>query len=269
MSTEESQPVRPASSNRRRRNPKADQETTEPAPKREYPQNIPVSADKIGQTLVGVIHTVVKRGRNTFGFVTLGTELGNPTDASTRVYFSPGFINNGSKILLRRGYAVEFTVSVDAKDRQVATILKLTEEGVATMTAREAAIALKRAEAAKEPKEETKPKIEVKAEKKEKVETEKKEKTVKADKPKRERKPRNVTLKIKSASGEEKTVEINLNQPIGKLKLKTIEALAIEGDFSLYLGDEFLTKKLFKKLSDTDTVVVGPKKEKVEVEDSA
>lgn len=278
MSTTEE---RPATSNRRRRTSESDEEKT----KREYPANIPLPDEQLGQTLEGVVITVVKRGRVAFGFVTPGAELPKTGEASTRIYFSPAFINNGTKVLLRRGYEVEFTVSLDEKGRQVAKISKLTEQGVATMTAREAAIAQKRAENPREPapaqeRKEAPKKTEKKKADKEKVEkeaatpeSEEADKEKKSDKKLKKRKPRperKVTLKLKKmdSAEEEKTVEVNLNLPLSKLKIKAVEALGADREaISLYSADgEFLLNKTYRKLKDDDVVLVGPKKEKVEVE---
>lgn len=234
-------------------------EATEAAPSAEKPKReraplVPVPDNLVGKTSVGMVETVIRRGKYNFGFITLGTDAA--TESTPRVYFNPSHLGENG-LILRRGYTVEFTVELDEEKRSVAKDIKLTAEGAKAKEEREAEIAKKRAERQQEKEAEG-----------EKTE-EKKEKSARRQRRPRKRvEGRNVTLKVKvDGSSEEKTVEIGVNQSIGKLKSLAVAATGSSNECSVYYVSaenpkgEFLTKAILSKLNDNDTILLGPKKE--------
>lgn len=269
--TEADKPKRPQSNRRRRpqggkrteksesTSPKSEngeQSVEKPAaPKKERSAVVPPSAEMFGQRVKGFVNTVIKKGKLNFGFLSIGSDESAVNDTTPRIYFNPSCVAEEGKVILRRGYAVEFNVEKDEKDRPTAKDIKLTEEGAKTREEREATISQKRAERAERPA----------APKKEKAPATEAPVDTEARKEKRQRKRpegRTITLKVKSeGSSEEKTVEINVNQNIGRLKVLASKELGVSAEASVYSNGEFLTKAILRKLNDNDTIVLGPKKE--------
>lgn len=225
-------------------------------PKRERAPIVPVPADLIGKTIIGTVDTVIRRGKFNFGFITPGTEA-KVDEKTPRIYFNPSLVGEES-LVLRRGYTVEFTVELDEEKRSVAKNIKLTAEGAKAKEEREAEIAQKRAERQQQKEKEG---GEQEGEKKD-------------DANRRQRRPRKrvegrkVTLKVKvEGNAEEKTVEIGVNQSIGKLKSLAVTATGASTDCSVYHVSaenptgEFLTKAILNKLNDNDTILLGAKRE--------
>lgn len=271
MSTTEDKPKRPQSNRRRRpqggkratksesTSPKTengDATTDKPvAPKKERSPVVPPTAEMFGQRVQGYVNTVIRKGKLNFGFLSIGSDESAVNETTPRIYFNPSCVGEEGKVVLRRGYAVEFNVEKDEKDRPVAKDIKLTAEGVKAREEREAIIAQKRSERQerqKIPKEEKAVATEAPV-------------AAEARKQKRQRKRpegRKVTLKAKAeGSSEEKTVQINVNQNIGRLMVLAAKELGVSADASVYANGEFLTKAILRKLNDNDVIVLGPKKE--------
>lgn len=272
-------PKRPQSNRRRRpqggkrprktenATPKAEdgaQNTTEKpaAPKKERSPVVPPPAELFGTRVAGFVNTVIKKGKLNFGFLSIGTDEATVNETTPRIYFNPSCIGEEGKVILRRGYAVEFNVEKDEKDRPVAKDIKLTAEGAKTRMEREAALAKareerdaapqkKRTERAKPQKEEKAPAAEAPAG----------EESRKQKRPRKRPEGRKITLKVKSEGSEEKSIEINVNQNIGRIKVMAAKELGVSTDASVYANGEFLTKVILRKLNDNDTIELGPKKE--------
>ena len=224
------------------------------APKRERSPLVPPPSESFGQRVIGVVNTVIRKGKLNFGFLTIGSAEATVDESTPRIYFNPSCVAEEGKVILRRGYTVEFTVEKDEQSRAIAKDIKLTPEGAKTRDEREAAIAERRAERQQVQKEE-KVSTEIKTE-------ENKEGRGKPKRVRQRKEGRKITLNAKAEGcSEEKTVEINVNQNIGKLKVMASKELGITAETSVYFNGEFLTKAILRKLNDNDTIVLGPKRE--------
>lgn len=234
-------------------------EVTAEKPKRERAPIVPVPSDMIGKTITGTVYTVIRRGRFNFGFITPGTD-GTVDEKTPQIYFNPSCLGDAG-LVLRKGYTVECTVELDEEKRSVAKNIKLTAEGVKAKEEREAEIAKKRAE-----RQQQAPAAQ--PEKKEEAAEEKKDAPRRQKRIRKRPEGRTVTLKVKVEGGnDEKSIEANVSQSIGKLKSIAVTATGAATDCSVYYVSaenpkgEFLTKAIFSKLNDNDTILLGPKRD--------
>jgi hypothetical protein len=208
-------------------------ETTERV-KRERPASIPVPPELVGKSAVGYVTDIVRRGRFRFGFINIGAEE-KPVGEVPRIYFNFESLAE-SEPYLRRGYLVEFTVQNDEQGRPFASGVKLTEKGKELAKEREAKIAEQRAERGEAPK-----------------------------RAPRERRPpmedRNVVLKVTcQGKSEEKSIEFNVAQSVGKLKNVACTAFEAPITYNVFHvtkenpKGEFLTKSVLSKMNDGDAI---------------
>jgi len=221
-------------------------------PKLERPPAVPFPPELIGKVSVGIVSTVVIRGRLKYGFISLGTE---EKETDPRVYFN--FENQADPtVFIRRGYPVEFVTKLDDKQRTSAVDVKLTEAGKTVAAEREASIAEKKAERAATEG------------------TEQRERKPRAGRERKPRPPREpvedrfVTLKVTcDGHTESKNIEFNLALSVGKLK--NVALTAFDAPVSLNIfhvtaahpEGEYLTRTIMNQLTTNDTIHLGePKK---------
>lgn len=204
----------------------------------EYP---PAPDAMIGTKQTGIVNTVVRKGRVRFGFILIG-ETSDPDAVVPRVYFSFSNVADES-VIIRRGYVVSFEIKKDDQDRPYADTVALTEEGKKIAADREAKIAERRAEDA----------------------------AAGIERPRRERKPREeklVTMKVLcEGKSEQKMIEFNVNQSVGKMKNLAAEEFDAPKEYSVYHitaanpAGVFMTKAILNELTAADTIKLAPKRE--------
>jgi len=201
--------------------------------KRERPETVPVPPEMVGKAAVGFVTDIIRRGRLKFGFINVGAEE-KPVGEVPRIYFS--FENLAEPdSFLRRGYPVEFTIQNDEKARPFAAGVKLTAKGKELAAEKEAAIAQQKAERGDAPR-----------------------------RAPRERKPqeeRLVTLKVTcEGKAEEKSIEFNVAQSVGKLKNVACTAFEAPITYNVFhvtkenRNGEYLTKSVLSKMNDGDAI---------------
>lgn len=218
-------------------------ETAAPREKKERPESVPVPASAIGQTKVGVVSAVIRKGRVKFGFINFGN--GPEIDESApRIYFSFAQLAD-STVPVRRGYVVSFKVAADETQRAFADNVELTAEGKKIAEAREADIAQRRTE---------RPAVE------------------ESEKPKRAPRERKVVedklvaLKVTcEGKAEAKTITFNFAQSVGKLKNIATTAFEAPVEYNVFHvnngNQEFLTKAILLTLSEGDAIHLAAPRE--------
>eukprot|EP01031_Cornospumella_fuschlensis_P042300 gene42300-51658_t len=163
MSTAEAAPAsdRKRSTNRRRRpsggrgrgerkpaaegssKPAAEAAPKEPRePRAPRPPSVPVPEALHNKKATGVITAVIRK-RGVYGFIAIGGE----GETSPSIYFNTtGLVD--SKLFVRRGLEVEFTVAKDEEGRFVAQSVQLTAAGEKTKAEQDAAYEARKAERA-------------------------------------------------------------------------------------------------------------------------
>jgi len=224
----------------RRRGPRGprkseDAEGGEERVKKERPASIPVSPEMVGRAAVGYITDIIRKGRFRFGFINVGAEE-KPVGEVPRIYFNFEGVSD-TDAFLRRGYPVEFTVQNDEQGRPFAAGVKLTAKGREMAAEKEAKLAQARAERGEAPRAPREP---------------------------RERKPheeRLVVLKVTcQGKSEEKSIEFDVGQSVGKLKnvaCTAFEAPIIYNVFHVTKENpkgEFLTKAIMSKMNHGDAI---------------
>lgn len=218
----------------------APRETTSRPPR---PPAVPVPEDLQGKTVVGVVSTLVRRGKFNFGFITIGEGESAPS-----IYFNPSGLVD-PKLYLRRGYEVELLVTKDEEGRATAKDIKLTPKGEQAKAENDAVFEAKRKERAAAPP----------AAAEGAVETEKKSKP-------RTRKPRPpvqegeaISFVVTSQdSNEQKTVETHTLVSLGKLKTVAAKLFDAPLSYQIFLLDNGkkvrLDKELFSGLKSGDKI---------------
>eukprot|EP01039_Chlorochromonas_danica_P000499 gene499-538_t len=231
--------------------PKAAAAATDAAPRETTPRPprppaVPVPEDLQGKTVVGVVSTLVRRGKFNFGFITIGEDESAPS-----IYFNPSGLVD-PKLYLRRGYEVELLVTKDEEGRATAKDIKLTPKGEQAKAENDAIFEAKRKERAAAP-----PAAAAAAEGA--VETEKKSKP-------RTRKPRGpvqegdaISFVVTSQdSNEQKTVETHTLVSLGKLKTVAAKLFDAPLSYQIFLVDNGkkvrLDKELFSGLKSGDKI---------------
>jgi len=201
--------------------------------KRERPATVPVPPEMVGKSSVGWVTDIIRRGRLKFGFINVGPDE-KPVGEVPRIYFS--FENLAeTDSFLRRGYPVEFTIQNDEKARPYAANVKLTAKGRELAAEKEAAIAKQKAERGDAPR-----------------------------RAPRERKPmeeRLVVLKVTcEGKAEEKSIEFNVAQSVGKLKNVACTAFEAPITYNVFHVSaenpkgEYLTKSVLSKMNSGDAI---------------
>jgi len=244
--------IRKRPSGSRRRGPRTTGEKVEgaeaaaPRERKERPVSVPVPPAFVGQTHVGVVSAIIRKGRVKFGFINIGP--GPEIDESApRIYFNFTALAD-SAVTIRRGYVVSFLVSADETQRAFAENIALTEEGKKIAAAKDAEIATRQS---------TRPAA-----------------VEEAERPKRaprERKPQAeklVTLTV-TCEGKDgaKDVIVNLVQSVGKLKNVATTAWDAPVEFNVFHADAsghvFMTKAILVNLSEGDKIHLAAPKEVV------
>ena len=233
----------------RRRGPRKEKENNEEnidnkqsikTVRKERPPSLPVPAELIGKKSVGVVTAVIKKGKVKFGFIHIG-DGSKPNEEVPKIYFSFSEISDKS-LILRRDYIVEFTSKLDEEGRSFASDISLTEEGKRVADEKEAAYAKRVLEKSTEPT-----KVPSEAPKRERRE-----------RPVRQRKqlePKIVNLLVSiEGKKDEKSLEVDLNQSIGKLKATALALFDASGLYNVFRGEEFLTKAILLTLNNNDKV---------------
>mmetsp|Transcript_95139 Transcript_95139/g.186692 ORF Transcript_95139/g.186692 Transcript_95139/m.186692 type:complete len:258 (+) Transcript_95139:62-835(+) len=226
----------------RRRGPRAEKteggEAAAPREKKERPESTPVPPSFVGQTKVGVVSAIIRKGRVKFGFINIcpGPEI---DEAAPRIYFNFTQMAD-SAVTIRRGYIVSFKVAADESSRAFAENIALTEEGKKIAAAKDAEIAAR--QAAKPAEEGEKPK-----------------RAPRERKPQPE-KPVNVKVTCEGKS-ETKDITINAAQSVGKLKNVASTAFDAPMEFNVFhvtsAGNVFMTKAILTSLVDGDKIHLG------------
>eukprot|EP01038_Epipyxis_sp_PR26KG_P010037 gene10037-13494_t len=212
-------------------------------------EHIPVPTAVYGKTIVGVVATIMRRGSAKYGFIAI---VSSPTVEATRedprIYFS--FKNLvDSSLTLRKGYSVSFKVETDESNRPYAGSIELTEEGKKQAEIKEAEIAEKRSELkvvdVADGAAAVAPTSGVKGAPRERRE-----------RPKRVFEEKIVSLKVTcEGKTETKTIDFNVNQSIGKLKIIATKEFDSPSTYSVYhvaaagATPVFLTKSLLIKIA--------------------
>ncbi len=240
-------PRKPAADEEEETTPKAavDAAPREPRPPR--PPAVPVPDSFLGKSATGVVHTLIRKGRFNFGFITIGEGENAPS-----IYFNPSCLAE-PKVYMRRGYEVEFVCAKDEEGRFTAKDIKLTSAGEQTKAENDIAYQAKRAErlaaasvaapaeAAGETKVTREPRV---------------------------RKPRGplpegapLVLRVTcQGHAEEKLVNVHSRISIGRLKGVSMQAFDAPLAYNIYHvpsdGSElvFLTKTVLKSLSNNDKI---------------
>ena len=219
-------------------------EAAAPRERRERPESIPVPAAFVGQTKVGVVSAIIRKGRVRFGFINIcaGPEIDENTP---RIYFSFAQLADAATTI-RRGYVVSFKVSNDEQGRAFAEYIALTEEGKKIAAAKEADIAQKRVE---------RPVVEGEAA----VKRAPRERRVAEDK----LVTLNVTCEGKTGT---KAIEFNFAQSVGKLKNIATTAFDAPVEYNVFHvsaanpAGVFLTKAILVTLGAGDQLhLAAPK----------
>jgi hypothetical protein len=237
---------------RRRRGPRKDgntkaseEDVTVRRTRKPRPENIPVSNEMVGETLTGIVLSVIRKGKMRFGFIGIGKDITNEQEMP-RIYFNIMELSDRS-VFLRRGYEVQFEVKKDSQDRPFASGIILTEDGKKVAAEREEYIAKRRAE---NPEEQGK-------------RSTRDRRTPGEDKV--------VSIRI-SCEGKTdiRTMEFNLRDSMGRLKAAVSKEFDVETPMNLYLVTKdnptglFLTKQLLASMDPSDIVNLSEKKESVE-----
>lgn len=187
------------------------------------PESKPLPEGIVGTKVVGIINSIVRRGRARFGFILIGENSELDSDAP-KVYFDFNHLTDSS-VTLRRGYVVSFTPVKDDQDRVHAEDIELTESGKKIAEVKEAEIAKRKEE---DPDYGKRP-YQRNFQKKPLVD-------------------KTVTLKVTcDGKKDEKTVQFNLTESIGELKRTLIEAFGSSPDFNLFFVIDENTKKPLNK----------------------
>jgi hypothetical protein len=205
------------------------------------PDSLPVPAELMGKKCSGRVSAIVKKGRLRFGFIHIG-----PIDAAPetlpRIYFN---LDDNQEI--RTKYLVEFVVAADEKGRAYASQLALTPEGKVLAAEREAALAARKA-----------------AEKPAAADGAEKQKSERPPREKRVVEERNIFLRVTChGNAEEKRIEFNAAQSVGKLK--NVATTAFDAPITLnvyHISAEepagvFLTKAILSTLKNDDKIHLG------------
>jgi hypothetical protein len=202
-----------------------------------------VPDEVVGQTKVGVVSAIIRKGRVKFGFINFGN--GPEIDeAAPRIYFS--FTNVAeADTVIRRGYIVTFKVAKDETGRPFADGVTLTAEGKVIAAAREIEVTQRRAER----KEGDAPK---------------------AERAPRERKPVedkfvNLSVTCEGKTGA-KTIQFNAAQSIGKLKNIATTEFEAPVEYNVFHvtaenpDGVFLTKAILNTLAENSKIhLAAPK----------
>lgn len=214
-----------------------------PVERKPRPESIPVPASMIGKKQTGRVTAIVKKGRLRFGFIHIGPADGKEEELP-RIYFSFADVAD-PEVTIRNKYLVEFECKNDEKGRAFASGVALTAAGKIAAAEREVEFAARKAASeaqgtAEKPKKERAP---------------------------RERKPKEERLVelVCSCEGinETKTMEVNCNASVGKLKnvvTAAFDAPLTHNVFHITAEEPkgvFLTKAIMNKLAKGDKVHLG------------
>lgn len=216
-----------------------------PREKKERPESVPVPPSFVGQSKVGIVSAIIRKGRVKFGFINIGTGL-EIDETAPRIYFSFAQLAD-SATTIRRGYQVSFLVSADEQQRAFADNVALTEEGKKIAAAKEVEIAARKSERPAAAEDSEKPK---RAPRERKV---LEEKLVAL----------NVTCE---GNTETKSITFNFNQSVGKLKNIATTEFAAPVEYNVFHVDAsnnhvFLTKAILVTLNAGDKIHLAAPKE--------
>jgi hypothetical protein len=201
-----------------------------------------------GKKVVGYVATVVKKGRYTFGFITLGAE--NDVTAPS-IYFNPASVVD-SNLFLRKGYEVELVVGRDEDNRASAKEIKLTATGEKIKAERDAAYEARRAERPERPERTAAPAADESTE-------ERKPRVRKPRPPAVEGTPLTLKVTCQGHAGE-KTVDVHNLISVGRLKGISTTAFEAPVTYNVYhvpkdgSAHVYLTKSVLSTLSNGDKI---------------
>jgi hypothetical protein len=207
-----------------------------------------------GQKVVGIVSTVIRKGRIKFGFINIVDSSKPTNEEQPRIYFNFTYLTDPSTTI-RKGYEVAFECKLDESGRSFASGIGLTEEGVKIAAAREEAIALEgrgsdkkqlagaggAGEAAGAAPRKRAPRLRSRGSRSAVV-------------PGREQRLVSLAVVLEGKPEEVKSVQADLNQSVGVLKTEAVLLFSAAQTLKVFYQGEYLTTKQFEQLKENDLI---------------